>query len=61
MVVYGETLNLLKLRQFQQKCGENFIILEAWNVLHNTVVLLRGIGTHNGSIMHMNWALIVHY
>ncbi|HDR1062173.1 phosphoserine phosphatase [Pasteurella multocida] len=42
IVVYGETLNLLKLRQFQQKCGENFIILEAWNVLHNTVVLLRG-------------------
>ncbi|MGC6376710.1 phosphoserine phosphatase [Bisgaard Taxon 45] len=41
-VVYGETLNQLKLSQFQQKCGENFVILEAWNVLHNTVVLLRG-------------------
>ncbi|OZN25187.1 phosphoserine phosphatase SerB [Actinobacillus seminis] len=41
-IVYGESLNLALLQQFQQKCGENFVIFEAWNVVQNTVVLLRG-------------------
>ncbi|HDR1021211.1 TPA: phosphoserine phosphatase [Pasteurella multocida] len=41
-ILYGTTLNFSALNQFQQKCGENFAILEAWNVLQNTVVLLKG-------------------
>ncbi|MCU9999227.1 phosphoserine phosphatase [[Pasteurella] aerogenes] len=41
-IVYGESLDLALLQRFQQKCGENFVIFEAWNVAQNTVVLLRG-------------------
>ncbi|WP_424406566.1 phosphoserine phosphatase [Pasteurella sp. PK-2025] len=41
-ILYGSTLDVCALQQFQQKCGENFIILEVWNVLHNTVALFKG-------------------
>ena len=41
-VLYSDNLNLTKLQAFQQKCGENFLCFSAWNVLHNTVVLLKG-------------------
>ena len=41
-VLYSDNLNLTKLQAFQQKCGENFLCFAAWNVLHNTVVLLKG-------------------
>lgn len=41
-VLYSDKLNFTKLRAFQQKCGENFLCFAAWNVLHNTVVLLKG-------------------
>ncbi len=41
-ILYSDSLNLTKLQTFQQKCGENFLCFAAWNVLHNTVVLLKG-------------------
>lgn len=41
-ILYSDNLNLTKLQAFQQKCGENFLFFSAWNVLHNTVVLLKG-------------------
>ncbi|MGY4676473.1 phosphoserine phosphatase [Pasteurella sp. P03HT] len=41
-ILYGSQLNDERLLQFQQKCGENFVILDGWTVLHNTVVLLQG-------------------
>ena len=41
-ILYSDSLNLTKLQAFQQKCGENFLCFAAWNVLHNTVVLLKG-------------------
>ena len=41
-ILYSNSLNLTKLQAFQQKCGENFLCFSAWNVLHNTVVLLKG-------------------
>jgi len=41
-VLYSDKLNFTKLQAFQQKCGENFLCFAAWNVLHNTVVLLKG-------------------
>lgn len=41
-ILYSDNLNLTKLQTFQQKCGENFLCFSAWNVLHNTVVLLKG-------------------
>ena len=41
-ILYSNSLNLTKLQTFQQKCGENFLCFSAWNVLHNTVVLLKG-------------------
>ena len=41
-VLYSDKLNFTKLQAFQQKCGENFLCFSAWNVLHNTVVLLKG-------------------
>ena len=41
-ILYSDNLNLTKLQAFQQKCGENFLCFSAWNVLHNTVVLLKG-------------------
>ena len=41
-ILYSENLNLTTLQAFQQKCGENFLCFSAWNLLHNTVVLLKG-------------------
>ena len=41
-ILYSDSLNLTKLQAFQQKCGKNFLCFAAWNVLHNTVVLLKG-------------------
>ena len=41
-VLYSNKLNFTTLQAFQQKCGENFLCFAAWNVLHNTVVLLKG-------------------
>lgn len=41
-ILYSDRLNLTNLQAFQQKCGENFLCFAAWNVLHNTVVLLKG-------------------
>ena len=41
-ILYGTTLNLEALSAFQQKCGQNFQCFDAWNVAHNTVVLLKG-------------------
>ena len=41
-VLYSDKLNFTKLQAFQQKCGENFLCFAAWNLLHNTVVLLKG-------------------
>ncbi|WP_101774424.1 phosphoserine phosphatase [Pasteurella oralis] len=41
-ILYGADLNYARLQQFQQKCGENFVILDGWTVLYNTVVLLQG-------------------
>ena len=41
-ILYSDNLNLTKLQAFQQKCGENFLCFSAWNLLHNTVVLLKG-------------------
>ena len=41
-VLYSDKLNFTMLQAFQQKCGENFLCFSAWNVLHNTVVLLKG-------------------
>ena len=41
-ILYGTTLNLAKLLEFQQKCGQSFQYFDAWNVEKNTVVLLKG-------------------
>ena len=41
-ILYGTTLNLAKLLEFQQKCGQAFQCFDAWNVEKNTVVLLKG-------------------
>ncbi|MDU5805395.1 MAG: phosphoserine phosphatase [Haemophilus parainfluenzae] len=41
-ILYGTTLNLAKLLEFQQKCGQTFLCFDAWNVEKNTVVLLKG-------------------
>ncbi|MCW9717465.1 phosphoserine phosphatase [Avibacterium sp. 21-599] len=41
-MLYGETLSLAKLQQFQQKCGENFIIFDYWLEGHYLAVLLQG-------------------
>ena len=41
-VLYSDKLNFTTLQSFQQKCGENFLCFATWNVLHNTVVLLKG-------------------
>ena len=42
LFLYGTTLNLAKLLEFQQKCGQSFQCFDAWNVEKNTVVLLKG-------------------
>ena len=41
-ILYGTTLNLAKLLEFQQKCGQSFQCFDAWNVGKNTIVLLKG-------------------
>lgn len=41
-ILYGTTLNLSNLSQFQEKCGQNFQCFDAWNIAKNTVVLLKG-------------------
>ena len=41
-ILYGTTLNLAKLLEFQQKCGQSFLCFDAWNVEKNAVVLLKG-------------------
>ena len=41
-ILYGTTLNLAKLLEFQQKCGQSFCVLMHGNVEKNTVVLLKG-------------------
>ncbi len=41
-ILYGKTLNLTALSEFQQKCGQNFQCFDVWNVAQNTVVLLKG-------------------
>lgn len=41
-ILYGNTMSLDKLQQFQYKCGENLTILEAWACLDNIIVLLEG-------------------
>ena len=41
-ILYGTTLNLAKLLEFQQKCGQSFQCFDAWNVEKNTIVLLKG-------------------
>ena len=41
-ILYGTTLNLAKLLEFQQKCGQSFLCFDAWNVEKNTIVLLKG-------------------
>ena len=40
-ILYGTTLNLAKLLEFQQKCGQSFQCFDAWR-WKNTVVLLKG-------------------
>ena len=41
-ILYGTALEQQKLIAFQQKCGQNLFCFDAWNVAHNTVVLLKG-------------------
>ena len=41
-ILYGTVLDQQKLIAFQQKCGQNLFCFDAWNVAHNTVVLLKG-------------------
>ncbi len=40
-ILYGKNLNLDSLLTFQQKCGENFLILDCWNRLDYTVALFK--------------------
>lgn len=41
-ILYGTQLDLTRLLRFQQKSGQNFYCFDAWAVLNNTVVLLKG-------------------
>ena len=41
-ILFGTTLNEEKLAAFQAKCGQNFEILDCWQVLKNVVLLFRG-------------------
>ena len=41
-ILYGIKLDMTKLEKFQQKCGQNFQILDVWMVEQNIVVLLKG-------------------
>ena len=42
-ILYGTKLDMTKLEKFQQKCGQNFQILDVWMVEQNIVVLLKGL------------------
>ena len=41
-ILYGTKLDMATLEKFQQKCGQNFQILDVWMVDQNIVVLLKG-------------------
>ena len=41
-ILFGNRLDADLLAQFQQKCGQNFMLFDCWNQLNNIVVLLRG-------------------
>ena len=41
-ILYGTKLDMTKLENFQQKCGQNFQILDVWMMEQNIVVLLKG-------------------
>ena len=41
-ILYGTKLDMTKLENFQQKCGQNFQIFDVWMVEQNIVVLLKG-------------------
>ena len=41
-ILYGTKLDMTTLEKFQQKCGQNFQILDVWMVEQNIVVLLKG-------------------
>ncbi|MDU7462664.1 MAG: phosphoserine phosphatase [Haemophilus haemolyticus] len=41
-ILYGTKLDMTKLENFQQKCGQNFQIIDVWMVEQNIVVLLKG-------------------
>ena len=41
-ILYGTKLDMITLEKFQQKCGQNFQILDVWMVEQNIVVLLKG-------------------
>lgn len=40
-ILYGKNLSLDSLLAFQQKCGENFLILDCWNQWDYTIVLFK--------------------
>lgn len=41
-ILYANKLSLNKLLAFQEKCGENFKLLDCWQLFENQVVLLKG-------------------
>ena len=41
-ILYSTKLDMTTLEKFQQKCGQNFQILDVWMVVQNIVVLLKG-------------------
>ena len=41
-ILFGRQLNAEQLAEFQQKCGQNFVIFDCWEQLNNLVVLLQG-------------------
>lgn len=41
-VLYGVALDIVALEKFQQKCGENFYLFDAWTSTNNVVALLKG-------------------
>lgn len=41
-ILYGTKLDISTLEKFQQKCGQNFQIVDVWMVAKNIIVLLKG-------------------
>ncbi|MDH2927814.1 phosphoserine phosphatase [Lonepinella koalarum] len=41
-ILFSSQLNLEKLMLFQQKCGENFQVLDGWEIANNIVLLIQG-------------------